>query len=282
MATSQQNNPPPLGILAGGGTLPRLLADTASHQGRRIFIVAFQGQTEPETVSGYPHIWVRLGQAGETIKALKKAEIVDLVMGGAIRRPSFSELGLDWHGAQLFARIGARALGDDSMLRAVIRELEAEGFNLVGVDKILSASPLTEGILGAHAPDEQALADIARGVRVAHALGSIDVGQSVVVQLGLVLGVEAIEGTDALLQRAGTLRRAGAGGVLVKIVKPSQDRRADLPTIGPKTIELALEAGLRGIAIEMRDTIILDRNATIAAADCASLFLIAIDPLNFQ
>ncbi|MDB5394637.1 MAG: hypothetical protein JWM91_2143 [Rhodospirillales bacterium] len=268
----------PLGILAGGGTLPRRVAEAAAAQGRPVFIVAFTGQFEQATVAGFPHISLRIGEAGRILSEMRKAGVVDLVMAGGVRRPSLSELGLDWRGVQLFARIGAGALGDNGLLAAIGRELEREGFKLVGASEILDSGAVAMGALGWHQPDEQAHADIAHGVKVARALGVVDVGQSVVVQQGLVLGVEAIEGTDALLQRAGPLRREGLGGVLVKIAKPQQDRRIDLPTIGPATVALAAAAGLRGIAVEAGSTIILDQATTIDAADAAGLFVIALDP----
>ena len=219
-----------------------------------------------------------MGEAGRAIAELKRAGVVDLVMAGPVRRPSWSEIGLDWRGAQLVAKIGARALGDDSLLSAVARELEGEGFRLVGADDLLPDGVAGEGTLGRHTPDDQARADIARGIEVALALGTADVGQSVVVQQGLVLAVEAIEGTDALLARARDLARAGPGGVLVKMAKPQQDRRMDLPTIGPKTLELAAAAGLRGVAVEAGGTIVVDPDACIAVADRLGLFLIGIDP----
>jgi DUF1009 family protein len=268
----------PLGILAGGGTLPRRIAETAAAQGRPVFIVAFTGQFDPATVEGFPYISLRIGEAGRIIAEMRKAGVVDLVMAGGVRRPSISELGLDWRGVQLFARIGARALGDDGLLAAIGHELEREGFRLVGASDILAGGAVVAGTLGSHQPDEQAQADIAHGFHVARALGAVDVGQAVVVQQGLVLGVEAIEGTDALLRRVGPLKRDGLGGVLVKIAKPQQDRRIDLPTIGLATVRQAASSGLRGIAVEAGATIILDQDEAVAAADAAELFLIAIDP----
>jgi DUF1009 family protein len=228
-------------------------------------------------VSGFPHVWVRLGAAGRTIAELKKAGVTDLVMAGPVRRPTIAELGLDWRGMQLFARIGKRAaLGDDGLLSAVAAELEQEGFHLLGADQVLSSGTAQAGILGRHIPDADETRDVDWGVHVARALGVLDIGQAVVVQQGIVLGVEAIEGTDALLSRVSALRRAGPGGVLVKIAKPQQDRRVDLPTIGPNTVALAAAAGLRGIAVEAAGTILLDRAQTIAAADEAGLFLVAV------
>jgi DUF1009 family protein len=268
----------PLGILAGGGTLPRRVAEAAAAQGRPVFIVAFTGQFDPATVAGFPHISLRIGEAGRILAEMRKAGVVDLVMAGGVRRPTISELGLDWRGVKLFAKIGAAALGDNGLLAAIGRELEQEGFRLVGAKDILTDGIAAVGLLGLHRPDEQAEADIAHGVTVARTLGVLDIGQAVVVQQGLVLGVEAIEGTDALIQRVGPLRRDGPGGVLVKVAKPQQDRRIDLPTIGPATIAQAAAAGLRGIAIEAGGAIILDKAATAAAADEAGLFLLGLDP----
>jgi len=268
----------PLGILAGGGTLPRRVAEAARARGRQVFIVAFAGQHDPATVDGFPHITLRIGEAGRIIAEMKKAGVVDLVMAGGVRRPSLSEIGLDWRGVQLFAKIGAGALGDDGLLAAIGRELGREGFRVVGANEILSSGTAAAGVLGRHRPDEQAEADIAHGLKVAAMLGGADIGQAVVVQQGLVLGVEAIEGTDALLDRAGGLSREGLGGVLVKIAKPQQDRRVDLPTIGPATVARAAASGLRGIAIEAGAAIVLDPDETIAAADAAGLFLIAVVP----
>ncbi len=266
-----------LGILAGGGALPRRVAEAALAAGRTVFLVAFEGQAESDMVSGFPHVWVRLGAAGRTIAELKKAGVTDLVMAGPVRRPTIAELGLDWRGMQLFARIGKRAaLGDDGLLSAVAAELEQEGFHLLGADQVLSSGTAQAGILGRHIPDADETRDVDWGVHVARALGVLDIGQAVVVQQGIVLGVEAIEGTDALLSRVSALRRAGPGGVLVKIAKPQQDRRVDLPTIGPNTVALAAAAGLRGIAVEAAGTILLDRAQTIAAADEAGLFLVAV------
>lgn len=273
MATSSTT----LGILAGGGTLPRQVAEAAAAQGRPVFLVAFQGQHDPRTVEGFPHVTLPIAKAGKIISALKGAGVVDLVMAGGVRRPSISELALDWRGVQLFARIGAKALGDDGLLTAIRKELEIEGFRLLGASDILANGVVRAGPLGRHVPDAQAEADIAHGIAVAKALGAVDVGQAVVVQQGLVLGVEAIEGTDALIDRVGPLRRDGAGGVLVKIAKPQQDRSIDLPTIGPATVERAAASGLRGIAVQAGATLVLDYDALVMAADVAGLFVTAMD-----
>lgn len=265
-----------LGILAGGGSLPGQLAEACHHDGRKVFVLAFEGQTDSSSIIGVEHAWVRLGAAGAAIKALKAANVEQLVLAGSIRRPSLSELKPDLKAAGILARAGKQALGDDGILGVIMAALEGEGFHISGLDEILSDLVAPSGVWGKIDPDSRSLTDIARGLTIARALGSVDVGQSVVVQQGLVLGVEAIEGTDALLRRAGELRREGPGGVLVKICKPDQERRADLPTIGTQTIAAAAQAGLQGIAVEAGGTLVLDRARVIREADSAGLFVTGV------
>jgi UDP-2,3-diacylglucosamine hydrolase len=265
-----------LGILAGAGELPLRVAEAARARSRDVFVLAFEGIAEPAMVEGWPHAWVRLGAVGEAMRMLREAGVAELVMAGAVPRPSLAALRPDWRGARFAARVGLRAMGDDALLRAVIRELEDEGFRVIGVEDFLGDALAGEGVLSRLAPDAEAEADIAHGVSVARALGALDIGQAVVVQQGIVLGVEAIEGTDALIARAGALRRPGGGGVLVKLAKPGQERRADLPAIGPRTIEAAAAAGLIGIAVEAGATILVDAKGVAEAADAAGLFLIGV------
>ena len=244
--------------------------------GREVFVVAFEGQTDPASVTGVAHIWTQLGLAEQPFKALHEAGVEDLVMVGPISRPSLSELRLDRWSTRFFAKIGAKSLGDDGFLRAVIEALEDKGFRILGVDEILRDLVARIGPYGAHEPDAQAREDIGRGFAVARALGAVDVGQAVVVQQGLVLGVEAIEGTDRLLSRCAELRRDGLGGVLVKVKKPGQERRVDLPTIGVQTVRSAAGAGLRGIAIEAGGALVIESGAVADAADTAGLFVVGI------
>jgi len=266
-----------LGIVAGGGTLPRQLVECCRAAGRDFFVLALEGAAEPATVEGVPHAWCRLGAASTGLAVLREHHVTELVLAGGIRRPSLAALRPDWRAAKLFARVGYRALGDDGLLSAVVKELEQEGFRVLGADQLLDRALAPQGPLGRLRPDSQSQADIERGLRVARTLGALDVGQAAVVQQGLVLGVEAIEGTDELLRRCAALRREGPGGVLVKVEKPGQEPRTDRPTIGLRTILLAAEAGLRGIAVGANATIVLDRDEVIRAADRVGLFLVGID-----
>ncbi len=265
--------PGTLGILAGGGTLPRVLVEACRTAGRESFVIAFKGHAAEQTVAGdVAHKWVRLGAVGRSLAALRAAGVEELVMAGPVRRPSLLELRPDAAAAKYLAR-GLLRRGDDGLLRGIIGLLEDEGFRVVGPDDVLKPLLAPAGPLGTARPDEGAHADITRGRAVAKALGGADVGQAVVVQEGVVLAVEAAEGTDGMVQRAGTLQRAGPGGVLVKVVKPGQERRADLPTIGPATVATAAAAGLAGIAVEAGGCLVVERDETVAAADAAGLFI---------
>ena len=247
--------------------------------GRPVFIVGFQDFAEPDVISSYPHEVIRLAAGGQILAALRRAGCEDIVLIGPVRRPSLRDLRPDAEGARILARVG-RALfgGDDGLLGALVRVLGEEGFTVHGAHEFLADAVAGSGPMGRVAVDGQALSDIARGIDVVRALGRLDIGQGCVVQDGLVLAVEAMEGTDRMLERAGLLRQPGLGGVLVKLVKPGQDRRADMPTIGPRTVEGAAAAGLRGIAVEAGGTLLTDRAACIATADQSGLFLVGIDP----
>jgi hypothetical protein len=265
-----------LGIFAGGGELPLRIIEACRASERAVFVLAFEGAADPAVASGVPHAWVRLGAAGEALRLLREHGVEEVVFAGGVKRPSLLSLRPDWRAAKFFARVGYRALGDDGLLSAVIREFESEGFRVIGADDILGSALAPLGPLGRHRPDAQAEDDIAVGFRIVRALGVLDIGQAAVVQQGLVLGVEAIEGTDALIARCAALHREGPGGVLIKAPKPGQERRADLPTIGRRTVEAAASAGLRGIAIEAGASLVLDRAALVAAADRTGLFVVGI------
>ncbi len=265
-----------LGLIAGRGELPQLVLDAARAEGRPVFVLALEGQTAPELVAGAENAWIPMGAVGRGIDILKAAGVADVVFAGGVRRPSLLKLGLDGRAARLMAKLGKAALGDDKLLSVLIKELEDEGLHVVGADDLLSCLLAGEGVMGRCRPDEVALADIDRGAEIARGLGALDVGQGVVVQQGIVLGVEAIEGTDALIARSAAVSREGPGGVLVKVKKPGQERRADLPTIGIATVRAAAAAGLRGIAVEAGNTLLLGRDAAIEAADAAGIFLVGI------
>lgn len=265
--------PPKLGIIAGGGTIPGHLIEHCKDQGRDIFVIAVDGHADNLTLENVPHIRTRLGAVGQVIFNLQERNVEELVFIGSIRRPSLAELRPDTRGTKILMKAGKAAFGDSGLLSAVIDELEEEGFTVVGADEIVADLLAPLGTLGTISPDDQAKQDIKRGKSVVTGLGILDVGQAAVVQEGYVLAVEAAEGTDSMLSRCGGLKRHGPGGVLVKCRKPGQDRRIDLPTIGPNTVASAAVSGLRGIAVEAGHTLIIDRATTIKAAERDGLFI---------
>ncbi|MGB0935068.1 MAG: LpxI family protein [Alphaproteobacteria bacterium] len=266
-----------LGIIAGQGDLPKQLIEACQSQNRPCVVVAFPGLTDPETVENIQHTWLPLGQVGQALDYFKQSQVQELVMAGAIRRPSWSEIRPDWRGAKLMHKLMTGPQGDDSILTAIIGELESEGFSIRGADEIIGNDILAAaGVLGQHSPSDQALQDIAYGKQVLKTIAGLDIGQAVTVQQGMVLGIEAIEGTTELIDRSGTVKRPGDAPVLVKMGKPQQDRRADLPTIGPDTIDQLHQAGFQGLAVETDTVQILDQAAVIAQADQHQLFIIGI------
>jgi DUF1009 family protein len=254
--------------------LPAQVAAGALAQGAHVFVVAFEGETDPDLVRELPHRWVPLGAVGQTIDALRAAQVDDVVLIGPVRRPALASL--DRRGMQLLARLGLRRHGDDQLLRLIVEELEREGFRVIGADTLIEDVLAPEGPMTVLVPDSEAMRDIALGVVVARRLGDLDIGQAAIVQQGLVLGVEAAEGTDALIARCAALQRAGRGGILVKVKKPAQERRADLPTIGPTTVRRAAEAGIAGIAVQAGHCLVVGRAEVIALADRAGLFVVGV------
>ena len=281
MTTNGESAPAPrtLGILAGGGPFPAQVAHAARAAGRPVFVLAFEDYADPASIADFPHAFARVGAAGRILSLLRANGVQDLVLVGPVKRPSLLDLRPDFEGTKILARIGRSAFaGDDGLLAAIVRVFAEEGFTVLGAHDILTGALGPRGVLGKHAPDAGARADIARGAAIVRALGQVDVGQGCVVQQGIALAVEAIEGTDQMLARSAAVARPGPGGVLVKMAKPGQDRRADMPAIGPQTIAGAAAAGLRGVAYEAGGTLLTDRAACIAAADAAGLFLYGIDP----
>lgn len=265
-----------LGILAGGGELPARIVAACEAEHRAYFIVALLGAAEPDLVSGRPHVWLHIGQAAALLRVLRQNGVAEIVMAGAVKRPTWWSLRPDWPALKFYARIGRRAFRDDSLLRAAIHTIEAEGFRVVGAETLLHDMLAPVGPLGRILPDAAALADIVIGLAAAREHGARDRGQAVVVQAGRVLAKEADAGTDDLIARVKSLQAKGPGGVLVKTAKPGQERRADLPTIGPRTVSACATAGLSGIAIEAGSTILIDRDAIAVSADHAGIFVIGV------
>jgi len=258
--------------------LPARVVQACRESGREYFVVAFEDQADKRAFGDDPHVWVRLGAVGKAIEHLRDAGCQELVMAGVVHRPSFATLRPDRWLTGFFAKSGAQGLGDGSLLKTLIQTLEdSEGFLIVGADSLLPDLLAEKAVYGSVKPDRQAEDDIQCGLEAARDIGRRDIAQGAVAQLGQVLAVEDENGTDALLGEVRKLRLDGPGGVLVKVKKPDQEYRVDLPTIGTATIEAASRAGLRGIAVEAGGALIIDRQAVIEAADEAGIFVIGID-----
>ena len=271
------------GIIAGGGILPQILIEYCQQTKRDYFVLAIENNADRAIFNDdIPHKWIRIGQAGSGFKYMHEQNIEQVVMIGTIHRPSLSDLVPDLRTAAFFARIGFKSIGDDGILRALVKEIESEHIRVLGIHEVLPDLLVKQGCLTKAKPDKQALSDIARGVEVGLELGRLDVGQSVIVQQGLVLGVEGIEGTDKLIERCGTYQRKGDGGVLIKLRKPQQDMRIDLPTIGTTTIENLHKAGMRGVAIHAGNALIVNEKEVIALANKYKMFISGIEPTEVK
>jgi DUF1009 family protein len=273
-----------LGLIAGGGTLPVEIAQHCERSGRPLFVVRLKGFAGGD-LSDYAGAEVGLAELGKCIKALKRAGCTSICLAGNVARPDFTSLVPDLRGLMLLPKvISAARKGDDALLRLLVSEFEREGFEVEGAHEVMEDLTLPEGPLGAHMPDEAALVDAMRALEVARAIGRLDIGQAAVAAHGLVLAVEAQEGTDAMLARVAELPahlkgRPGAGaGVLAKAPKPIQETRVDLPTIGLATVQGVARAGLAGIIGEAGRLLVLDREATIALADELGVFILGVEP----
>jgi UDP-2,3-diacylglucosamine hydrolase len=279
----------PLAIICGGGSFPGALAEAVARRGRRPVMFGIKGWADAAVIRRYAHHWISIGQAGRFFRLARAENCRDVLFIGSVLRPPISQLRLDWQTIRLLPHL-ARAYrgGDDKLLSGVAAIAESGGLRVVGVKEVAPEVFMPEGVLGRHKPSERDNADIARALSMIATLGSFDVGQAAVVANNNVIAVEAAEGTDNMLARIAELRRLGrvtaalGTGVLVKAPKPGQDRRFDLPSIGPRTIENVARAGLAGLAVTAGSTMIAEADQVTAAADRAGIFLVGVREVRAQ
>jgi hypothetical protein len=268
----------PLGIIAGSGMLPVSLAQKCLAQGQPVAVVALEGSAVVADFAPHIRTALPLGRGRAMIRFFREHGVQEIVMIGAVKRPSFWDVRPDlwtlWH---MGATLLRGNLGDDGLLRAIRRIFERQGFRLRGIQNFLPDLVATPGPLGHYTPDEAALYDIRRGLSVTRLIGLADVGQAAVVQGGIVLGVEAAEGTSALVRRCVDLKRGGPGPILIKAAKPDQDPDLDLPTIGPETIKAVVAGGYRGIAVQAGKTLLVDPLTMADLADQSGVFVVGIE-----
>ena len=266
-----------IGIIAGGGQFPLLFAKAAREQGRQVIVVAHEGETDPVLEAAVDRLfWVKLGQLGKIIKHFKNEGVTETVLLGTITKTRiFRDILPDLKGLSLWNKIDARQ--DDAILRAIAGELENEGIRVLESTLYLQHLLFPKGVLGKKKPSSDQLEDIRFGWQMARSVGALDIGQCVVVRDRTVLAVEAIEGTDATIKRGGSLGRENA--VVVKVRKPGQDFRFDLPAIGVTTIDSMIEAKAKVLAVEAEQALLFDREAFVKAANQAGIVVVGVEEM---
>jgi UDP-2,3-diacylglucosamine hydrolase len=268
-----------LGLIAGNGRFPLLFVEAARAQGADVVVVAHQGETPEAIATLAPAVnWVRVGELGKIIATLRNAGVTEVVMAGGIYKAgAMTDFQPDARGLAFISRLPN--LKDDVILRGIAHELESEGMAVIESTRFLSSLiPQEDGPLTSQAPDAQQWDDVRLGCAVVKEIGRWDIGQSVVVKRGAVVAVEGIEGTSATIRRGGTL--AGAGTVVVKMSKPQQDLRFDIPAIGLDTIAVMQEAQATVLALETRKTLMIDKPAVVQAAEAAGIRIVAVAALG--
>jgi len=262
-----------VGLIAGNGRFPLIFARTALSEGVDVVAVAHEGETLDDLRPLLPHAtWVKVGELDRIIRTLREGNVDCAVMAGGIRKATLLEhFAPDERAQRMLQRL--TDFGDDAVLRGVAAEIESEGIPVVESTLFLSSlltpvGPLTEAI-----PDKPQWDDIRKGVAVAKALGRFDVGQTVVVRAGVVLAVEAIEGTDAAIRRGGR-----PGAVVVKVSKPQQDLRFDVPAVGADTPDVCAECGVTVLALEAAKTLLLDKDDLLRKANEIGLAVVGVEP----
>jgi UDP-2,3-diacylglucosamine hydrolase len=273
----------PLGIIAGAGRFPLALAEAATAQGRPVFCLLLKDIAGPE-LEAYPHVRVGIGRFGAMVKAARRAGCRDLVFIGALVRPHLWSTMPDLEGLRVLPQV-VRSYrgGDDHLLRGIAGLFEREGFRLLAAQEVAPELVMPVGPLSRRRPSHEDLSDIAQAMAAMRALGPYDVGQGMIIGTKRIVAVEGAEGTDGMLERCAAMRASGrlkwaaGSGILVKAPKPGQDRRIDLPAIGPATVEGAAAAGLRGVAVVAGSTLMIDPQEIVRLADKHDLFVVGID-----
>ena len=273
----------PLAVICGSGALPYAVADAVASSGRRVVLFGLRGWADPKEVGRFSHHWISVGQLGRFVRLAREEGCRDLVCIGSLVRPAIKQIRLDLTTLRILPRLirGFRG-GDDHLLSTIGGIFEDHGFRLLGAHDVAPQILVPAGVMGRVRPDDEDREDIARGLSILAAIGPFDVGQAVVVANRHCLAVEGVEGTDAVLARVADLRERGrigapmGTGVLVKAPKSGQDRRLDLPSIGPRTVEGAVHAGLAGIAVSAGGTIAAEMDRLVALADSSGIFVVGV------
>ena len=263
-----------LGLIAGNGKFPLIFAEEARREGFKLVAVAHRGETLEEIETMVDEItWIYVGQLGKIIRTFKRAGVTEAVMAGGIRKVKlFGNFRPDLRGAKFLARVKSRE--DDALLRGVAEELEGEGIRVLASTLCLSQLMATEGVLTQCSPTAVQWEDVRLGFRLAKEIGRLGIGQTVVIKNQVVVAVEAVEGSDAAIQRGGTLAQSGC--VVVKVSKPQQDLRFDVPAVGIETIKKLHEVGGAVLAVEAEKTLLLEKEALLREAERFGIAVVAV------
>lgn len=262
-----------IGIVAGGGQFPRLIAQDAHNAGMGVIICGFKGHTDPATAdSADVFEFLHLGQLNRMIQFFKEHKVRRVCMAGSINKPHALDFRPDWRAAKIVLTL--RSKGDDSLLRAIIAEVEKDGISVVSSADLAPGLRCPAGVLTRHSPSEDVWKDIRYGWPIARAMGSYDIGQCIVVRQRMVMAVECLEGSDAAIKRGAEL--GGEGCIAVKMVKPGQDERVDLPSIGLTTIRNLVDLRYAALAVHAEKTLFFDREEALTLADKHGLSIVAL------
>ncbi|MDL1970610.1 MAG: UDP-2,3-diacylglucosamine diphosphatase LpxI [Candidatus Desulfofervidaceae bacterium] len=267
-----------IGLIAGNGKFPLLFAQAASKEGYEVIAIAHKGETEPDLEKYVNQIeWIKVGQLGKLIKTFKKAEVKDVVLAGGItKRRLFTEIFPDLKALSLLTKLKNKS--DDAALRAIAKELEKEGLIVRPSTLFISSLIAPAGCLTKRKPDREEEKDIRFGWKIAKEIGRLDIGQCVVVKKQTVVAVEAIEGTDEAIRRGGRLAKEGA--VVIKVSKPQQDLRFDVPAVGLGTIKTMAEVKANVLAIEAERTLIFDKEEMLATANEVGISVVSLESVD--
>ena len=262
-----------IAIVAGNGFLPVQIIEKCIDLGKPYFLLIVNDHGE-EVLKKYNSDFVlHLNKIGKAIKYLKKNNIIEIIMIGAVNRPALKNMFPDLWTAKFLASISNKMLGDDKVLSNLAIALEKEGFKIIAPENILPNILSKKGVMGKISPQESHLRDIKIGFEIARNIGKYDVGQSLVIEDGLILALEAIEGTAAMINRASKYKKSQNSAILIKVLKYNQEKRIDRPTIGVKTIEQIAKSGFAGIVAEANEVLIIDYEKTIETADKNNIFI---------
>lgn len=263
-----------LGIIAGSGLLPTEIADLHLKQGGKVYIAALEGETDILHINKYQFKQFPIGSVGALLEYFAENNVKEIIIIGGITRPDLKSIKVDKIGSILIAKIlKEKFLGDDNILKIISDFIESKGFKIISPKTLLALGTYEKLYISDKLPSKQEQIDIELGMEVIKSLSNLDIGQSVIVADGYVLGIEAAEGTDALIRRCELLRKTERGGILVKMAKLTQDMRLDLPTIGPDTIFYLAKHGYNGLAIQKSGVIIVKPVETCALLNEHGLFI---------